>query len=118
MFYKGVDAYWVSTINDYANLTTPSLSYVLVPHPGTSPNSGGNAVLARILLVPNGTKGGRRIAIFRDGCVHDVDLAGQKYTKIFNLYDKVINRLSPAFHEDILVFLFYFSSLTKRMFST
>ena len=80
---SGVDAYWVSTLNAYVNATTPVLSYVLVPHPGSSPETGPNAILARVLLAPNG----RKIAIFKDGCIHDVDLTNKKYTKIGNLFD-------------------------------
>jgi hypothetical protein len=84
----GVDAYWVADVNDYVNATTLKTTYVLVPHPGTSPNSGGGGLVARFLLAPSTSKGGRRIVIFRDGCIHDVDLTSQKYTKIGSLFDQ------------------------------
>ena len=97
---SGVDAFWVSTLNEYVNATTPVLSYVLVPHPGASPETGPNAVLSRILLAPNG----RRIAIFRDGCIHDIDLVSQKYTKIGNLFDAAPSNLGPMDVTDAHVF--------------
>jgi hypothetical protein len=85
----GVDAVWVADVNDYANATTVKTSYVLIPHPGTSPNSGGGqAKLARLMLAPSSSKGGRRIAIFRDGNIYDLDITSQKYTAIGTLFEK------------------------------
>jgi hypothetical protein len=80
----GIDSYWVSTINDDILGTTPILSNVMVPHPDASPNNPGSVSLSGIY-----TMGTQSVAVFNDGCVHLVDIKGQKYTKVANLLDSV-----------------------------
>lgn len=81
----GVDSYWMHTINDAVNGTTPLKTNVMVAHPDATPDHPGSMKLARILLGPND----RLVALFNDGSIHDVDLDTQSYTRIASLYERV-----------------------------
>jgi hypothetical protein len=79
--FGGVDSYWVSSLNAFANASTPVHTNVIIAHPDASANHPGSMTVRRLFSLPDG----RTAAIFTDGSVHEVDLSEQKYKKLFSL---------------------------------
>jgi hypothetical protein len=79
----GVDSFWVHTINDYANATTPVYTNVLLAHPDASPDHPGNTALSRVLYGPKDAL----YAVFKDGGIHEVNLETNQYTKVGSITD-------------------------------
>lgn len=77
----GVDSFWVSTINAYANASTPVHTNVIIAHPDASADHPGALSIRRLV----GLNDGRTVAVFSDGCVHEVSIDEQKYKKLFSL---------------------------------
>ena len=80
-YVDGVDSYWISTINDYANESTPVFSNVILAHPDATPDHPGSISLQRIVTLSDE----RTIAIFNTGEVHLVDVKGQRYSLLTDI---------------------------------
>jgi hypothetical protein len=52
--FGGVDSYWVSSLNNFANVSTPVHTNVIIAHPDASPNHPGSLEVRRLVSLPDG----------------------------------------------------------------
>jgi hypothetical protein len=87
--------FWVSTLNEFVNATTPVRSAISIPYPVSSspyPLDVAQLEVSRFLTVA----GGRIVVIFTNGEVHEVDLVNKRFNLLYNLIS-ADKQLSPSF---------------------
>ena len=95
-----MDTIWKSTINAYANATTPLVTNLLLAHPDALSNYPGNLKVNRVLSGPNG----RTISIFNDGSIYEIDTNDKKYNLLGNLFAQITEDIIAPSVADAHVF--------------
>jgi hypothetical protein len=89
----GLDSFWQMTVGEEITSVTPVLTNVIVPHPDTAPGNPGALTMIKILTGPSGI-----VAVFDDGTVTTVDIAGQQHSVFASLNQEgfVPNEITKA----------------------
>lgn len=90
--------FWVSTLNEFVNVSTPALTEVTIQFPVSRspfPLDVAPLQISRMLNIGNG----KRVAIFTNGEVHEIDLVNKQFTFLYSLIsdEKQLSVSFPAF---------------------